>query len=554
MIFSCTKNEVLRFPLKTEVSTIDPHNSYDIISNSITYQVYDTLFSYEYLKRPYTITPVLAEKIPESKDGGKSYLIKIKKNIPYHPKKFLEKDRYVTAQDFITSLKRLAYQPTKSRGWYLYQEKIVGLDEFRHLAKSMDDLKKLSVEGLKAIDKNTLEVTLVKPMGPSQFLSLFTLIFTCPLPVEAITYLNNDLTTETLGTGAYEIESIDPFEKIVLKAFSGYNTVRYPTTGDRYANEFGFLEDADKALPLIPKIEFYVIKDTQLRWEKLLKGELDFSDLPAPLFDKILDLNGQLKKPFSEMNLAVTTSASLAYWWIEFNMNDPVVGKNKKLRQALSYGLNIEEYIKIYTNNTDQRANSLYIPGIFGYNPSSEPPYKYDLEHAKKLLKEAVGNKKIELTFETRRDSDQHIQMAEFIKKNLSEMGIKLNYKINTFSEFLEKSKNGKMQFWHGGWLMDYPDPENILQLLYSQNANGKGPNKSNYQNPMFDTLVEKYQKSNDEAEKLVILAQIEEIVFSDLPWIMLNYSKNYNIYNKSLKNFRPSELMPGYLKYLKFE
>ena len=86
LLFSCKKEgdpNTLNVSISGEISTLDPANSYDTISASIVYQGYEQLFEYHYLKRPYTLQPLLAESLPLIEDGGKKYTIKI---IQFHRK------------------------------------------------------------------------------------------------------------------------------------------------------------------------------------------------------------------------------------------------------------------------------------------------------------------------------------------------------------------------------------------------------------------------------------------------------------------------------------
>ena len=113
--------KILNFPLRSEISTLDPANSYDVTSGRVVYMGYEQLFEYHYLKRPYSLQPLLADGMPKIENGGKRYVFKIKKNVQYHQDPcFNGKERFVTAQDFINQIKRLAFLGTKSNGCLLY--------------------------------------------------------------------------------------------------------------------------------------------------------------------------------------------------------------------------------------------------------------------------------------------------------------------------------------------------------------------------------------------------------------------------------------------------
>ena len=171
LIIGCKKvdtvlhNDHLRVALSTRLDTIDPALSYDSVSATVLYQVYEQLYQYNYLKRPLAIEPLLAEGMPKVSEDKKTITIKIKKNIKYHQDPSItSKNRYVSAQDFITQIKRLAYIPTRSTGSWLFEGIIKGFNEFKQSVGSNFDLfEKTDIEGLKALDDHTLQIQLTRP-------------------------------------------------------------------------------------------------------------------------------------------------------------------------------------------------------------------------------------------------------------------------------------------------------------------------------------------------------------------------------------------------------
>ena len=155
-------DKILRVAVTTEIPTLDPATAYDTVSSSAIYQSYESLYQYHYLKRPYTLEPLLAAAMPKVEGNGKRLVIKIKTGIRYHDDPaFNGKVRLVEAEDFITQIKRVAFEPTGSTGWGLFEGRIQGIDQFRKEAGSdFNKFKTLSISGLKAIDKETLQVDL----------------------------------------------------------------------------------------------------------------------------------------------------------------------------------------------------------------------------------------------------------------------------------------------------------------------------------------------------------------------------------------------------------
>jgi oligopeptide transport system substrate-binding protein len=557
LIVGCTNKEKfvneLRLSLSSEIPTIDPATCYDTVCAPVVASSYETLFEYEYLKRPYQLRPLLAEEMPTFENGGKKVTIKLKKKVPYHPQSFLGTNRFVTSQDVINSIKRQAFTPTQGKGWWIFEGKVKGLDAWRKkVGNDLTAFFNTPVEGLEAPDSSTIIFHLTQPFPQLQF--AFAMTFTSPIPEEAIKELDNDLSLVMVGTGPFIMKDYNQNQQAVFERNPNYKVSQYPTQGDRFANEQGLLNDAGKSLPLIDRVVMIVMKEQQTSWLNFLAEKIDILTLSKDYYQAALGSDGKLSSDLSKMKVNLQVAPTLIYWWLSFNMTDPVIGKNKTLRQAIAHGIDVEKFIKLFTSNVGQKANSIYPPGVPGYNPSAELPYKYDLEKAKALLAKAghpEGKGLAEITFDVRGNSTLQRQIAEFVVQELRNMGIPAKASLNSFPIFLERSRRGEMQFWHGGWVVDYPDAENILQLLISQNA-PPGPNTNNYSNKVVDDLFDKIKIAEEGPEKYRMMEQLEAQVNDDLPWIMLYYTRNYVISQSKVKNHRYSDIIFNNIKYLK--
>jgi ABC-type transport system substrate-binding protein len=549
------EKNILQVPLKSDVDSLDPARSYDTVSGTIVYQVLEQLYQYSYLKRPFVLEPLLAEGMPKIENNGTRYIIKIKKNIRYHDHAaFKGQPRFVIAEDFINEIKRLAFTGLGSNGWWLFDGKIKGLNEFREKAKTLIDIKNISVTGLQAPDDQTLiiDLTSIYP----QMIYALAMSFVSPVPWELIEFKNNFLNDTAIGTGPFYITEYAPNTGAKTKRFPHYHEMNYPSEGDRQAIEENLLKDAGKRLPFLDGVNFTIIKESQTTWLNFLKKKIDYVIVPKDNYASILATDGGLSQEFKADNIQLTISPTLIYWWLSFNMKDSLLGKNKLLREAIAHAVDVERYINTFTNNVGLKANSIYPPGIPGYNPTATLPYKYDPQMAQTLLAKAgfPGGKGLPvLNYDVRGSNTTDRQQAEFVKGELEKIGIKVNVGLNTFPAFLEKSRQGKLQFWQDGWAMDYPDAENSLQLLISK-SHAPGPNSTYYSNPKVDQLFNKLAKLNDGAEKFKIMQEIEQIVHGDLPWIMQYYERNYIVYHGHVKNYRPSTLVNNFVKYIKLQ
>ena len=548
---SNSKNKTIHYPLSNEIETLDPAISYDTVSAMAVYQIYETLFEYDYLKRPYSIKPLLAEKMPVMENNGLRYTIKIKKNVKYHKNKSY-KNRTVKAQDFINQIKRIAFVPTKSPGFWLFEGKIKGIDKFRkEVGSDFDKFLNTPIEGLRAKDDQTLVIELEKPFP--QILYAFAMSFTAPIPIEAIKTYKNELNGIDVGTGPFYLEKWNKSLELTLLKNKEYREAYYPRRGDRYANEKKLLKYAGKKIPFLEKIQFHIMKESQTRWLNFLSDKVDILVLNKDNYKVATNAFGELNKELKEKNIKLQVAPTLTYWWLAFNMKDKVLGSNLNLRKAISTAINVDEYIKVFTNNVGQKANSIYPPGVPGYNPSYQLPYSYNLEKAKAFLKIAgYPNAKglPELSYDVRGNSTTNRQMGEFIQKELAKIGIKVNIQVNTFPGFLKKLRTGQLQFWLGGWALDYPDAENIVQLLHRNNL-PPGPNSTSYSNEEVSKLIDQISVMPDNALKFELMEKVQKKINNDLPWSMLYYSRNNIVHHNRVKNYRYSDLIYNYFKYL---
>lgn len=556
---SCTRksdrSDQIDIALPGDISTLDPANCYDTVCYVPLAQVYESLYEIEYLKRPYVLRPLLAEGFPSVSNDRLKYTFKIKKGIKYHSSNMLSKGREVKAQDFVIQLKRLAFQGTRSQGFWLVDNKIKGINHWREKVNTNLELFfKEPISGVSAPDDHTLVIELIRPYP--QLLWAMAMNFTSPIPEEVILPTNNDLRQTFFGTGPYIIKSYNPSQEAVLVKNDEYNASVFPAQGDRFANERGLLADAGKKLPFVKNVKFTVIEETQTEWLNFMSKKIDMVNLMKDQYPLALSEDGKLKPEIIKDNIQLQASPTLIYWWIQFNMKDSVLGNNLNLRKAIAYGVNVDKYIQLFTYNIAQKANSIYPPGIAGYSPSTDLPYKYDLAKAREYLKQAGypdGKGLPELTYDVRGTDTRKRQMGEFVQQELSNLGIKVNVRLNTFPKFLEMARNGELQFWQGGWVLDYPDSENVLQLLTTSNQ-PPGPNASQYSNPEFDKMYNELRELEDGDRKFELMKKMEDIVNRDLPWSMQYYSRNYILYHDYLKNFRYSDIIYNNIKYLKVQ
>ena len=308
-----------------------------------------------------------------------------------------------------------------------------------------------------------------------------------------------------------------------------------------------------KLIPFIDRIEFNIIKEDSPMWLKFNKGQLDIGSIPKDNFGSAVTPQQTLSKELISKGIQLQTYDRPVIWYLNFNMKDDLVGKNANLRRALVRAIDRDYMIKTFLNGRGQKATSIVPPGIEGHTGGDKLIGDFNIAEAKDYLKKAGypdGKGLPRIRFDLRGAQTTTRQTGEYIKKALKKIGVEVEVIANTFPAYLEKEKQGNLQFFIGGWAADYPDSENFLQLLYSKNVS-PGPNASNWANKQFDDLYLTSAKMRTSDKKLAIIDKAEKIAFNDAVWSMLYYPTAYVPYHKWIRNYRPNELINNDLKYV---
>ncbi len=560
---ACTHKEdeiqgkLMSIALLDNVKSLDPAIAYDIVSLEVMPLSMESLFQYKYTKLPLELEPLLAESMPTVSKDKKTYTIKIKKGVLWQDDAAFPngKGRELKAQDFIYAWKRMLLPEVVSPGTWIFEGKVVGWDAYKkRLVENRpkaDEILQEDVAGLKAIDDYTLEVKLLQPYP--QLLNVLAMGFGAPVAKEVTAkYGQQGLSERMVGTGPFRLKDFRKDSRVILEKNPTFRGETYPQTGDEDAQKSGLLAAAGKQLPFVDEIVFSIIKETQPRWLQLMKGNLDASTLPKDNFDTAIT-NGELKPELKAKGMGLSKTEEAVIWYLNFNMKDKIVGgNNSDLRHAIAMAIDRDEEIRKFTNGRGVKAASIVPRVIAGSTGRPDLVGDYNVEKAKEYLAKAgyPGGKGLPpIKYDMRGSSTDLKQQAEFYKNSLAAIGINMEMVVNTFPAYLEKEKNGNLQFFRGGWVADYPDAENFLFLLYSKNIS-PGPNASNYQNPEFDKVYEKLATMSASPERTALIKKAEDIAFKDGVWSMLYYPILYNIYHGWTKNYRPNELILNQDKY----
>lgn len=553
--------------ITSRIQGFDPVKAGDVASAMAISKIYETLLQYSYLERPYTVEPCLAQALPTVSEDGLTYTFRIRRGIRFQDDPCFTatagRGRELTAHDFIYSILRVADMKNASGGYWAFNDRILGLDEFRaaSASESPTDYDR-PVPGLRAPDIYTLEITLTRPYP--QLLWILTMHYACATPREAVEYYGREFVNHPVGTGPFILKSCIrnyAMEFVRNPTWSETGRIeRYPLTGCEQAKSLGLLADAGRPIPFLDRIVQFVVDDSTTMWLMFLQGDLESSGISRDNWDAVITAEKAINKTLMDRGIALFTTPTLESFYIGINMEDPLLGNNKKLRQALTCAFNSEAWVNFY-NGRISRATGPIPPGVAGYEDKPSP-FPFDIERAKTLLAEAgfpngkdprTGNR-LTLTLDVGSAGDSETRASvDLVRDFYSRIGIVIEPVYNNWPAFLGRVDSRQTQLFRLGWVADYPDAENFLQLFHGKNCS-PGPNHANYSNPEFDALYETARVMQDSPERTRLYKKMADIVIEDCPWIFTHYPLAYGLTQPWLKNYYPHDFPYGMTKYYRVD
>jgi peptide/nickel transport system substrate-binding protein len=142
--------------------------------------------------------------------------------------------------------------------------------------------------------------------------------------------------------------------------------------------------------------------------------------------------------------------------------------------------------------------------------------------------------------------------MADFIAKQLSDVGIHIQVETVQKALLLEMTSNSRALFFRASWIADYPDAENYLSVFYSRNPSP--PNYTRYKNVQFDALFEKALVEENDSTRYSLYQQADQLVINDAPVVPLWYDKAIHLVQTNVNGFVPNPLNLLELRRTKIE
>jgi ABC-type transport system substrate-binding protein len=552
--------------------SLDPQVSYDNVSRRVLEPLQECLLEYHPFKTdPYQLSPCLLKSMPERLEregGGVTYKCTLKEGILFQDDPCFPNGagRELVAGDVQFAFHRIADPKVECPALSNLQDYVLGMEQAFEAAKKTGayDYGK-ALEGLVVTGRHTFEIHLKAPYP--QLLYWLAMHFTSPVAKEAVEYYDGKIHDgkprdlfrfHPVATGPFKLQEWKRNSSIRLVRNSGYRTTVFPSEGWSPEQTALVAPLAGHPLPLVDEIHMTIFREAVPIFLLFRQGYLDGMGVGKDAFSSLMTPSRDLSDKYKSRGITLHRDTEPSTYYMSLNMEDPVLGPNRKLRQALSAAFNSQAYLDTFYNSVPIVAQQLLPPGIAGHQKDFKNPYGYNLERAKALLAEAgypngrdASGKQLEITLDTTANGADERLMAEFEQRQFEQIGIHLKIVENTFSRLLEKLDNGGFQIAAGsGWGADYPDPENFFFLYYSKNLPPAGKNASRYKNGDFDRLFEKMATMENGPEREEIALKLNSILSEDAPAILLMHKSLFALTHEWAPRIQSNPMLEGGLKY----
>lgn len=523
-------NEVEAFKSLMPIS-INEVNSYHIAT-----QVYEGLTRYNQVDM--TIVPGIAHSWDVNEDKTE-YIFHLRSNVKFHDDPCFDnnKGRMVKAEDVKYCFEKLcSVDPFNNQFDVTLKDRVEGANENFEASKSG---KALGVKGVTVVNDSTIKIKLLHP--DVSFLNILAMPGCYIYPKEAVVKYGKDMRIKCVGTGPFFVETIKEGEVVIMKKNPDY---------------WGVDKDGNK-LPYLDGIKYSFIRDKKSEILEFKRGNLDMVyRIPVEMFHEFMGDLEHAKNRSSEFEILSSPALNSNYYGFNVQGN-PALAK-KEVRMAFNLAIDRQKIADFTIQGEGNAADYGMVPYAekfeqAGYDYKSLNGYKFDLDKARELMKQAgyPGGKGFpELSLQINSGGgDRNILVAEVIQKMLKEnLGVTININTIPFAEHIENIQAGKADFFRFAWVADYPDPETYLTLFYGKHVPATAAEKSyintfRYKNARFDSAFEAARFEPDMNKRMKMFSAAENIVLADAPFIPIFYDENFRLEQKNVRNL-PENIM----------
>jgi ABC-type transport system substrate-binding protein len=565
------RTKVLRYAFRVAETGFDPAQVNDLYSSNVNANIFDAPLTYDFLARPARVVPNTAVALPEISSDFRNLTFQIRPGIYFqdHPA-FKGKRRELVAADYVYSIKRFYDPRLKSPRIYLLENAgILGLNDQRRAAsKGARFDYDHEVEGLRTLDRYTFQVKLTDPAPRFYFYFADNSFLGAVAREVAEAYDEKEIMGVPVGTGPFRLAQWKRSSRIVLERNPDYRDDRYSSTGSEAdpAAQAIARKLAGRKLPMLDRVEVYIVEENQPRWLAFLNREHDLIDeLPYDMADIAIP-NGRVAPGLARRGVQIDRAPRANVDMAIFNLENPIIGgygpAQVALRRAISLAYNVQDEIRLVRKNQSVASQSPVAPLVSGFDPAFVSEMSaFDPARARALLdtfgyvdrdgdgwRELPNGAPLRLEMATQPDQLSR-QIDELWKKCLANVGLQLDFRAAKWPENLKNSRAGKLMMWRVGWTAAQPDGDTFLALGYGPNR-GQA-NHSRFDLPDFNALYAKQRTLPDGPEREAIFHAAKKLLIAYAPYKFVGHRIETSIFHPWVIGFRRHPFMRDFWKYI---
>ena len=561
--------KTLRYAFRVAETGFDPAQVNDFYSSSIIGNIFDAPLAYDFIARPARIVPNTAEALPEVSSDFTTITVRIRPGIYFqdHPA-FKGTKRELVAQDYVYSIKRFYNPKFKSQNVTLLENsKLLGMSEIRAAAvKGAKFDYDREVEGVRALDRYTLRIKLDEPAPRfHQYLANSSFLGAVAREVDEM-YDEKEMMANPVGTGPYRLVDWRRSSRIVLERNPGYRDDFY---NEQPTDEVGVQAAArmkGRKLPLIDRVEVYIVEENQPRWLAFLNAEHDLVDeIPYDMANLIVP-NGKLAPNLVKRGIQMDRDFRASVDMALFNMEHPLVGgyspDKVALRRAIGLAYDMPNEIRLVRKSQSIPSQSPVSPLTSGYDPAFRSEMgEYNPARAKALLdafgyvdRNGDGWRELPdgtpMTLEMATEPDQlSRQRDEIWRKSMTAIGINIAFKPAKWPENLKNSRAGKLMMWRVGWVAAQPDGDVFLAL--GNGSNIGQANHSRFNLPAYNRLYAQQRMLPDGPQRDALFLDAKKLFAAYMPYKFVGHRIETAVFHPWVVGYRRHSFMRAMWKYI---
>ncbi len=474
-----------------EPTTLDPAIARETTSHFFVTSLFSGLVR---ISSDFSIELDLAEDVRVDVTGL-VYTFTLRDDITFHD------GTPITAEDFKYSIERAADPALNSETAPLYLGDILGVTE-----KLNGEAEEVS--GVEVVDERTVRIRTDE--HKEYFLAKLTYPSAAIVDRRTVEPLGFDwwMSDDINGSGPYRLARWEREEVVVLQRFDGYHR---PASLE-------YVVSPQAALPGVGGLAMY-LSDA---WDAIPvgTGSLDFVRESETLSSQFLE--------FPQL-----TTFYLGVDGAQPPFDDPDV------RRAFLMALDRERLIEVVYDGNVELAKGLLPPGMPGYSESL-PGIPYDPEEARRLLAASeYADDFPEVVFSAVDVDGEPTELVQFVVAAWQEeLGVDVQVELHESDVYYYSLENVVGNLWHAGWVADYPDPENFLDLLLHSDAlEGK------YVNERFDSLIQSARTERDRSARLRMYGEAEQLLIDEAGIFPLFHINDYVLVRSRVQGFKMNPL-----------